>query len=213
MTERGRDRERTLEASRRGFDKWAPTYEEDRRSQRIASMQSAAIEALELGPGDRFLDVGCGSGAAVRRAAAASASASGVDLSPKMIERATELAAGIENVELRVAASDELPYEDDAFTALLCTSSFHHYPDPAASLREMERVTAPGGRLVIGDGSGDRWEARTVDWFLRRFDASHVKLYRSTEIAALLHGAGFEDVAVRKLWSGGYALIRARKPS
>ena len=207
------DRDRTLDASRRGFDRWAPTYEEDRRSKRIAVMQDAAIEALELGPQDHLLDVGCGSGAAVRRAAPVAASASGVDLAPKMIERAIELAAGIENVEFRVAASDELPYEDGAFTAVLCTSSFHHYPDAAATVREMERVLAPGGRIVIGDGSGDRWEVRTVDWFLRRLDTSHVKLYRSTELASLLYGVGIVDVAVRKLWSGGYALVRARKPS
>ena len=140
------------------------------------------------------------------------AAASGVDLSPKMIERAVELAAGIENVEFRVSESDALPYEAGAFTALLCTSSFHHYPDPAASIREMERVLAPGGRIVIGDGSADRIEVRTIDWFLRRFDESHVKLYRSTELAALLHGAGFERVGVRKLWSGGYGIVRATKP-
>ena len=161
----------------------APTYEDDRRSKRIAAMQDAAFDALVLGAEDRLLDVGCGSGAAVRRAAPMAAAASGVDLSPKMIERAVELAAGIENVEFRVSESDALPYEDGAFTALLCTSSFHHYPDPAATVREMARVLAPGGRLVIGDGSADRPEARFVDWFLRRFDRSHVKLYRSTEDA------------------------------
>src|SRR5207249_326323 len=108
--------------------------------------------------------------------------------------------------------SDELPYEDGAFTTVLCTSSFHHYPDPAGSVREMERVLAPGGRIVIGDGSGDRREVRMVDWFLRRFDTSHVRLYRSTELAAFLYVAGLRHVAVRKLWSGGYALVRARKP-
>jgi len=213
MSDRRPDRERTLEASRRGFDKWAPTYEDDRRSKRIAAMQDAAFDALELGAEDRLLDVGCGSGAAVRRAAPMAAAASGVDLSPKMIERAVELAAGIENVEFRVSESDALPYEDGAFTALLCTSSFHHYPDPAATVREMARVLAPGGRLVIGDGSADRPEARFVDWFLRRFDRSHVKLYRSTELAELLYAAGFERVSVRKLWSGGYALVRAGKPA
>jgi ubiquinone/menaquinone biosynthesis C-methylase UbiE len=151
-------------------------------------------------------------GPAVRRAAAAVEVAVGVDLSPRMIERAKELAAGTENVEFRVAPSDELPYEDGAFTALLCTSSFHHYPDPAASVREMERVLAPGGRIVIGDGSGDRREVRMVDWFLRRFDRSHVKLYRSRELADLLYGAGFRGVGVRRLLSGGYAIVRAGKP-
>jgi len=212
MPERPTDRDRTLAASRRGFDKWAPTYEEDRRSRWNARSQGAAFDALELGADDRLLDVGCGSGAAVRRAAPFVSRVVGVDLSPAMIERALQLAAGLEDVEFRVAESSELPFEDGSFTAVLCTTSFHHYPDAAAAVREMARVLVPGGRLVIGDPSADRWEARLADRFLRRFDESHVRLYRSIELAALLYGAGLENVAVRKLRSGAYAIVRARKP-
>ena len=203
---------RKLEASRRGFDQWAPSYESDRRSRRIATLQLEAFEALGLGPEDRMLDVGCGSGAAVRRAAQLGKRAVGVDLSPRMIRLAEELAAGVENVEFLVAESSDLPFDDASFTAVLCTTSFHHYPDPEASVREMARVLAPGGRLVIGDASADRVGVRFVDWFLRRFEESHVRMYRSTEFAALLYGAGLRDVAVRKLWSWGYAIVRAGKP-
>src|SRR5207247_11185257 len=134
--------------------------------QRKARMQAAAFEALELRSQDRFLDVGCGTGAAVRQAAATASRAVGLDLSPAMLERAEQLAEGIDGVEFRLAESSELPFEDGAFTAVLCTSSFHHYPDPEASVREMARVLGPGGRIVIGDGSADRWEARLADWFL-----------------------------------------------
>src|SRR5438034_8564397 len=116
MPERPSDRARTLAASRRGFDKWAPTYEADRRSQRNARMQAAAFEALELRSQDRFLDVGCGTGAAVRQAAATASRAVGLDLSPAMLERAEQLAEGIDGVEFRLAESSELPFEDGAFT-------------------------------------------------------------------------------------------------
>src|SRR5947207_15230148 len=107
MTDRDRNPARILEASRRGFDEWAPSYEEDRRSRKIASMQLAAFEALELVAEDRLLDVGCGSGAAVRRAAAVAERAAGVDLSPGMITRAEELARGLDNVEFPVAERAE----------------------------------------------------------------------------------------------------------
>jgi ubiquinone/menaquinone biosynthesis C-methylase UbiE len=209
---KSRDASKKLEAARRDFDKWAPRYEEDRRSRRIAGMQQEAFEALELEADDRFLDVGCGSGAAVRRAASIVRRAVGVDLSPGMIKRAEALAAGLPNAEFLLAESSRLPFEDAAFTAVLCTTSFHHYPDPEGAVREMARVLSSGGRVVIGDASADRPGVRFADWFLQRFDKSHVKLYRSEEFADFLYGAGFRDVAARTLWRGGYAIVRASKP-
>jgi ubiquinone/menaquinone biosynthesis C-methylase UbiE len=205
---RRRDQARTLEASRRGFDKWAPTYEEDRRSQRNAEVQQEAFAALEIDESDRMLDVGCGSGAAVRRAARMALCAVGVDFSPGMIARSRALAEGISGAEFVLAESSSLPFEEGSFTAVLCTTSFHHYPDPDGSVRDMGRVLAPGGRIVIAD----RRAVRMADWFLRRFDESHVRLYRSSEVAAFLYGAGLDGVAVRKVWDGAYAIVRARKP-
>ena len=83
-----------------------------------------------------------------------------VDLAPEMIRRATELARGVENVRFLVADSEQLPFGDDVFTAVLCSNSFHHYPDPLRAVREMGRVLASGGRLVIGDACADLRTAR-----------------------------------------------------
>ena len=206
------DAARTLEASRRGFDRWAPTYEEDRRSRWIAEVQREALDALDIGANDRMLDVGCGSGAAVRAAAELAESAVGLDLSPGMIARARALAATLPNVRFVVSESARLPFEDGSFTAVLCTTSFHHYPDPERSVREMARVLASGGRLVIADPSADRRGVRMADFFLRRFDQSHVRLYRSSEMAAFFYGARLEGVEIRKVWSGAFGIIRGRKP-
>jgi ubiquinone/menaquinone biosynthesis C-methylase UbiE len=201
------------EAARRRFDRWSKTYEHDRRSRFNARPQQEALAALDLRPGDRFLDVGCGTGAAVREAATVAERAVGVDLSPEMIARANELAAGAQHVEFVVADSEHLPFPDEAFTALLCSSSFHHYPNPTAAVREMARVLAPGGRVAIADGTGDTMLARIADRFLRRFDRSHIRLYRSAELEAFLAAAGFADTESRQLWDGGYAIVTGRKPA
>ncbi len=204
-----RDRVKTIDAARRGFDRWAPRYEEDRRSRFIATLQRESVAALDLQPSDRFLDVGCGTGAAVREAATVVERAAGADLSPAMLARAGQLAEGLPNVEFIEAQSDDLPFDDGAFTAVLCTTSFHHYPDPDAALREMARVLEPGGRLVIGDPSTDRLTVRMADPFLRLTDRSHVHMYRVRELAGLLYRAGFSRVRARHLFSGGYAIWRA----
>jgi ubiquinone/menaquinone biosynthesis C-methylase UbiE len=199
--------------ARRKFDSWAARYERDRRSRLNARPQQEALAMLALLPGDRFLDVGCGTGAAVRLAARVVERAVGVDLSPRMIGRAKELADGSEPTEFVVGDSERLPFPSGAFTAVLCTAAFHHYPNACRALDEMARVLSPEGRLVLGDGTADRRAARVCDWLMRRLDGSHVRLYRTDELLALLGEAGFGEVAVRHLWDGGYAIVLARRAS
>jgi ubiquinone/menaquinone biosynthesis C-methylase UbiE len=98
------------------------------------------------------------------------ARAVGVDLAPKMIEPGRVLAEGFENVELVVGDSEHLPSAEGEFTAVLCTSSFHHYPNPAQAVREMARVLTSGGRLVLGDIYSDRPLMRVLDRLGRRFE-------------------------------------------
>lgn len=198
-------------AARRRFDRWAKSYESDRRSRFNAGPQQAALAALDLQPNDRLLDVGCGTGAAVRAAAATVERAVGVDLSPQMIERARELATDAPGAEFVVGDSENLPFEPDAFTAVLCTASFHHYPDPQKAMAEMVRVLTPDGRLVIADGVADRRAARIADRILRVVDRGHFRLYRTEELVGLMRSAGLGDIGVDRLWDGGFAVISARR--
>ena len=203
---------RRKDAARRKFDRWAASYERDRRSRFNARPQREALAALELRSGDRFLDVGCGSGVAVRAAAAIADRAVGVDISENMIRRASELAGQGAKVEFVVGDSEALPFPDGAFTAVLCTASFHHYPHPERAVAEMARVLDRDGRVVIADGARDLLTARIADAILRRIDRSHVRLYRSDELTAFLRDAGFSDLDVSTLYGGGYAIVRGRLP-
>jgi ubiquinone/menaquinone biosynthesis C-methylase UbiE len=196
--------------ARERFDRWAATYETDRRSRFNAKPQQEALAALGLHSTDRFLDVGCGTGAAVRAAADIVERAVGVDLSPEMIARAKEL-ADVSKAEFVEGDSEQLPFADESFTALLCTSSFHHYPDPRRAIGEMARVLGPSGRLVIADGVSDRFVARVADRVLRLVDRGHVRLYKSAELVELLERAGFGEFVVRTLWDGGFAIVGAQK--
>ena len=163
---------------------------------------------MHLGAEDRLLDVGCGTGAASRSAASVAASVVGIDLSPEMIRQARELAGRVANVHFEIADSEHLPFDDGAFTAVVCSNSFHHYPDPGRAVGEMTRVLAPGGRLVLGDACSDRAAARIADVFLRRFEPGHVRLYRSDELGSFVRGAGLSRVELRRLSGGGFAIVR-----
>jgi ubiquinone/menaquinone biosynthesis C-methylase UbiE len=201
------------DASRKHFDRWAPKYETDRVSRWLQEAQSEALAALELRPDDSLLDIGCGTGAAVRDAAAYVDRAVGFDLSPAMVARARMLADGLDNVQFYGGdASERLPFDDGEFTAIVCTSAFHHFPEPAESVREMERVLAPGGRVVIADANAEQLGVRILDFMLRRFQRSHVGFYRRAQLEQLLTSAGLRDPIVWTLWKGGYAVVRADKP-
>lgn len=200
--------DRQKNAARRWFDRRAGAYESGFTSRWRDPVQRASLEALELTPEDRLLDVGCGTGAASRAGGATAELVVGVDLSSAMIRTAAEHGQAIDNVHFVIADAERLPFEDDAFTAVLCSNSFHHYPDPLSAVREMTRVLAPAGRLVIGDASADNAMARVADRFLRRFEPGHVRLYRSGELGGFLRSAGLSAVMRRSLSDGGFAIVR-----
>lgn len=200
--------DRSKAASRRWFDRRAGRYEGGATSRWRDPVQRASLAAVGLTGDDALLDVGCGTGAASRAASAVADLVVGVDLAPEMIRRATELATSVENVRFLVADSEQLPFGDGAFTAVLCSNSFHHYPDPLRAVREMGRVLATGGRLVIGDACADLRTARIADAVLRRIEPGHVRLYGSSELGSFLQRAGISRVMLRKLSGGGFAIVR-----
>lgn len=100
-------------------------------------------------PEDRFLDVGCGPGAALERAVATGAAVSGVDPSASMVTRA---AKRVPDADVREGSAEDIPFPDDYFTIAINVASFHHWSDREAGLREIRRVLAPGGRLHIAEG-------------------------------------------------------------
>ena len=112
-----------------------------------AVMARFADDLVEsVGPGDRVLDVACGTGIVARRAAARGATVVGVDVNAQMLDVARAADPAVEWIEADATA---LPLADDAFDVVLCQQGLQFMPDPAAALAEMRRVLAPGGRLTV----------------------------------------------------------------
>jgi ubiquinone/menaquinone biosynthesis C-methylase UbiE len=161
----------------------------------------AILDALDLGPGDRLLEVGCGGGLLLRAALGTGASATGIDHSEEMVGLARERAPG---ASISLASADALPFADDAFTAAAMSIVFMFLPDPVAALSECRRVLTPEARLALYTTSPELRGTPAAPEPM----ASHTHLYEDDALAALAIAAGFTEVHVEN--ERGGQLLTAR---
>jgi SAM-dependent methyltransferase len=157
----------------------------------------AILEALELRPGDRFLEVGCGGGALLKEALRRGCTAVGVDHSLEMVRlsaRANAKAVRERRLEVREARADSLPLGDSTFTCAAMTGVLGFLEDPVRALAEVHRVLAPGGRLAVFSTSK---EARGTIAAPEPM-ASHLRFYEDSEIEGMALAAGFREAEVKR---------------
>lgn len=174
----------------------------------------ATLSRLELEPGERLLDVGCGTGVLLTGLSSAvpEAKLSGVDPSPVMLEMARRRLD--EAVLLERSYAERLPFADATFDVVVSTSALHYFRNPLGALREMARVLRPSGRLVLTDWCDDYVACRIFDLWLRIFNRAHFRTYGEKECRQLLEQAGFGAVRVDRYkinWFWGLMTATARE--
>lgn len=121
----------------------------------VGEFRRQGYDLMRLRPGDAVLDVGCGAGEVCVELAALVGTpgrVAGVDLSVAMVAAARRtVAASGRAIELQSASAYELPFADDEFDAVRAERVFQHLDNPERALREMMRVTKPGGRVLASD--------------------------------------------------------------
>ena len=136
----------------------------------IFSTEPAAklVKFAQVSPGQRVLDVACGTGVVAVTAARRGAKVSGLDLSPDLLQRARENAvtAGVD-IDFLEGDAEALPYPDATFNIVL--SQFGHIfaPRPELAVREMLRVLKLGGRLVFSAWPPEHFGGRQFEFMAR----------------------------------------------
>ncbi|MGZ8749960.1 MAG: class I SAM-dependent methyltransferase [Pseudonocardia sp.] len=171
---------------------------------KIATPVSVALlEAAALQPGQRVLDVACGTGLIARLAAervGSSGTVTGLDLSPDMIEVAR--AASPSTIAWHVGDATSVPFPDDTYDVVFCQMGLMFMPDRQAAVAEMRRVTAPGGRVVVNTPGSIQppfaiMEQALVDHIsadLGGFVRAVFSMHDVDGVASLLRDAGLVDV-------------------
>jgi ubiquinone/menaquinone biosynthesis C-methylase UbiE len=131
------------------------------RAEDEAAAREEYLRLLGVAPGERVLDIGCGSGVvtrAIARRVVPGGRAVGVDSSPALLAFARQHAeeAGLADaIELHQGDCRKLPFGDGAFDASIAATVFAHVPGVEEAISEMIRVTRPGGRVGVFDFDGD----------------------------------------------------------
>lgn len=163
------------------------------------------IEAAAIQPGDRVLDVGCGTGVVTRLAADVAGSAgttAGLDVNPGMLTVAKASTPSTLAIEWYESSAEATPLPDAAYDVILSQMSLQFFADKSAALGEMHRMLAPGGRVVLNvPGPTPRLFAVFGDELAdhispdaRPFVDQVFCLYDPAELRRLFGDAGFADV-------------------
>lgn len=165
-------------------------------------MNALALACLELERDDWVLEVGFGGGGLLRSLLLGTrGEVFGADLSDALIARARErFARDVRRGRLHLlkASAESLPLPPETVTKAVSVNSLYFWPDPAAALADLARVTKPGGKLALVFEPA----AELRKWPGHRFG---FRLFEPSEVKALMQAAGFAEIKER--WGTG------RKPA
>lgn len=165
------------------------------------------IAVADIGTGERVLDVACGTGVVTRLAAERAGSAgrvAGLDANPGMLAVARSETPSALPVDWHEANAEEIPLPDDSFDVVLCQMGLQFMANKLGALREMRRVLAPGGRVLV-TVPGPKPDLFTVmtDALSRHFGPEAASfgdlvfsMHDAEELAGLMRSSGFRDVDV-----------------
>jgi arsenite methyltransferase len=184
------------------FNQWAEQGRGEEMEQHHISITEQTIERMELGPGDRVLDLGCGAGWASRLLARRVADPAnpgqvvGLDISDEMIRRARAGSRDFDNLMFVVGQADQVPWQENFFNKVLSVESFYYYPDQDRVLNDLFRVMAPQGKLYILINL-----YRDNPYSLRWVEELKVPVHARSEAEyiALLKAHAFEDVRAERI--------------
>jgi len=164
------------------FTKVADIYESDQAGIYEICKEDYPYISSELEKEDftDLLDCGCGSGPMISLLYEKDPTKNytGLDITPRMIEVARQ--KNLKGVSWVVGDCENLPFEKDSFDAIICSNSFHHYPNPQAFFDSAKRVLRVGGRLILQDYTA----SKLVLWLMNHTEMPLANLVGHGDVAA-----------------------------
>ncbi len=193
-----------IEHNKENENKWdrrSNSYDK-KRFDYFRFMQKKVIARVPVKNNMTFLDLGCGTGWAVRfvsNLTNGNGKFWGIDISNGMIEMAKINSHGFENVKFLKANAEELPFDNEYFDDIICTNSFHHYLHPDKVLTEIFRVLKINGKVYILDVTSDDYFISWINRIVKKKEKAHVNFYSTSEYKNMFLKSGLRHVESKKL--------------
>ena len=185
------------------FNRWAEAGEGEKMRNHHLDITEKTIRLMDLRPGERVLDLGCGSGWATRLLARLVGDGPqgfgqvvGLDISDEMVRQARADSKDFENILYVWGSAQQIPWEENFFDKMLSVESFYYYPDQDRALAELFRVMAPHGRMFILINLY-KDNPYSLQWVDKLKVPVHVR--SAAEYVELLKKHAFENVEARQL--------------
>ena len=185
---------------RHEFNLWAEKGLGETMESDHAWFTERAFDHMNLSAASRILDLGCGEGCASRLMAARSGALCrvvGLDVSDEMLRRARTKSCQFEKIAFLCASAEHIPCRDAVFTEVLSVSAFYYFDNQESVLKELFRVLAPGGQLLILVGL---YKGGAPDWrSLTRKLKLPVHVCSADDYKSTLQSTGWVNVETTEL--------------
>jgi ubiquinone/menaquinone biosynthesis C-methylase UbiE len=208
-----RIRENPTAQQKRVWDKSASSYDK----------QIAFFEKIQFGGGrewlgerarGRILEVAIGTARNLAHYPP-DAIVTGIELSPAMLAIGRKRAGDLgRDVDFREGDAEHLSFDDGSFDSVVCALSLCSIPEPDVAIREMKRVLAPGGRLLLLDHIGSTWPpVYAAQWLVEQVTVRAAGEHFTRRQLPLVQAAGFQIVEAERLKAGTVERVHAVKPA
>jgi ubiquinone/menaquinone biosynthesis C-methylase UbiE len=159
-------------------------------------------KVLDLQPDDKYLEIGFGSGLFIKKYVSHVSRIAGLDYSEDMVKLASDINENLiksGKAEFKQGNVSNIPWNNDEFSAVVGIETFFFWPDPKASLKEIFRVLAPEGRLVL-EMAYNNDDGRDHTKPIKKYNLT---LYSGEEMKTLLKKSGFSDISItyyKSMW-------------
>lgn len=193
--------------SKSAFNVQANTYDVDKTGKHARGQYKYVLNELQQLDFQKILDVGCGTGEILKsiKERYSFVQLCGLDISEEMLKQANDKLKG--TATLILGDAENITLETNSFGLLLCTDSFHHYPNPQQAISEFYRVLKHGKFLLIADYWKPFPIRQIMNLFISYSNEGDVKIYSKKEIIEFLKRGGFQEIIYKKIKNSGYLVI------